>query len=316
MTTARSRYEQIVGEVHELLATADGRARVLARREHAKKMAEGLRRWSEELKSGRMRRRGAVFTVTQGALERALAGRASLSVSVEVNGVGVGQVEFSPTHKPMFSATKDLDDQLAWSGNTQDGAKINAYLEQCRLSKSMPERDVQGHMSARFRALFDGAQKPLGGLVPVRPAGCMMEIPTAVAASKTLQVGGGAIDILARTGRGRTGWFVACELKRYDSTERADGVLLQAIRYAIALDVEINGRGVLPPADATVYRELFGGSGSAPLRFGALAAISAVRRDEVTRAFAELAPPKNTWLGALLYEQNESRLRAALVRPH
>lgn len=315
MSEVMSRYERIVSEVRELLATAEGRARVLARREHAKKMADGLRRWSEELKSGRMRYRGAVFTVTQGALEGALGRRASLVVSVEVNGVGIGQLVFSPTRPPMFSSGTDLKTQLAWSGNAPDGAKINAYLEQCRLSKSMPERDVQGRMCARFRALFDVAQKPIGGLVPVRPAGCMMEIPTAVAASKTLRIGGGAIDILARTGRGRSGWFVVCELKRHDSAERADEVLRQAIRYATALDVEVNGCGFIPPADSAFYRELFGGSGSAPLRFGALAAISALRREEVSRALAELAPPKNTWLGALLYTQDESGLRAALVRP-
>lgn len=51
MTTARSRYEQIVHEVHELLATAQGRERILARREHARKMAEGLRRWNEQLRA-------------------------------------------------------------------------------------------------------------------------------------------------------------------------------------------------------------------------------------------------------------------------
>lgn len=76
----------------------------------------------------------------------------------------------------------------------------------------------------------------------------------------------------------------------------------------------MNGSGLFPPADATVYRELFGGSGSARLRFGAVAAISAVRREEVLRTFVELAPPNNTWLGALLYEQDENRLRAELVR--
>ncbi len=310
-----SPYLRIVREVHELLATAEGRARVLARREHAKKMADGLRRWGEELKSCRMRYRGAIFTVTQGALEGALTRRASLIVSVEVNGVGVGQLEFSPERPPMFCATKDLDEPLAWSGNARDGAKINAYLEHCALSKAMPERDVQGQMSARFRALFDGAEKPLGGLVPVRPTGCMMEIPTAVAASKTLHVGGGAIDILARTGRGRTGWFVACELKRSESAELAEDVLRQAIRYATALDVEVNGCGLLPPADATVYRELFGGSGGARLRFGALAAVSALRRDQVVQALSDLSPPTNTWLGALLYKQDANRLRATLVRP-
>lgn len=309
-----SPYRQIVREVHELLATAEGRTRVLARREHAKKMAEGLRRWDKELKSCRMRYRRAVFTVTQGALEGALGRRASLVVSVEVNGVGVGQIVFSPTCVPMFSASKEFDEPLAWSGNARDGATINAYLDRCGQSKSMPEREVQGQMSARFRALFESAAKPPGGLVPVRPAGCMMEIPTAVAASKTLQVGGGAIDILARTGRGTTGWFVACELKRHDSSEHVEDVLRQAIRYATALDVEVNGAGFLPPADAATYRELFGGSGNTRLRFGALAAVSALRRDQITRAFRDLDPPKRTWLGALLYTQDSNGLRATLVR--
>lgn len=315
MTTARSRYEQIVRKVHELLATAQGRERILARREHARKMAEGLRRWNEQLKIGRIRRRGAVLTVTQGALEKALDRQGALRVSVEVNGVGVGQIVFSSTRGPLFAAAKDPVAQLAWSGDARDGERINAYLKQCRSALSMPERDIQGHMSAHFRALFDDEQKPFGGLVPVRPAGCMMEIPTAVAASKKLQVGGGSIDILARTGRGRSGWFVACELKKPESTERAYDVLCQAIRYATALDVEINGRGLLPPADAAVYRELFGGSGSAPLRFGALAAISTLQRDQVSEALVELAPPKNTWLGALLYKKEAGRLRAVLVRP-
>lgn len=315
MTTVRSRYEEIAGEVHELLSTIEGRAKIEARREHARKMADGLRRWTEDLKRGRMRYRGAVFTVRQGALEGAIGRRASLVVNVEINGVGVGQIEFSSASPPMFSSNTDLATQLAWSGSARDGAKINAYLEQCRASKSMPERDVQGHMSARFRALFGDAQKPVGGLVPVRPAGCMMEIPTAVAASSKLQIGGGAIDILARTGRGRTGWFVACELKRYDSAEPAADVLRQAIRYATALDIEVNGCGLLPPADSACYRELFGGSGSAPLRFGALAAISALRREEVTDALAELEAPKATWLGALLYTQDKTEVRATLVRP-
>ena len=62
--TATSRYDRIVREVHDLLATEEGRARIIARREHAKKMADGLRRWTGELKRGRMRYRGAVFTIT------------------------------------------------------------------------------------------------------------------------------------------------------------------------------------------------------------------------------------------------------------
>lgn len=308
-------YEQLVRQVHDLLATAEGRERISARREHATKMAKGLRRWTDELKNGRMRYRGAVLTITQGGLERALGRDGALTVSVEVNGIGVGQIVFSPTQQPLFFSTDAPTTGLVWSGDAVHGAKIRAYLKQRRSSKSMPERHVQGHMSARFRALFDGGESPPGGLVPVRPAGCMMEIPTAVAASKTLQVGGGAIDILARTGRGRSGWFIACELKKLDSTERPADVLRQAIRYATALDIEVNGRGLLPPADAAIYRELFGGSGTAAIRFGALAAIATANRDQVRDAFIGLAAPKEAWLGALLYTQEGKQLRAELMRP-
>lgn len=314
MRTVRSEYEQTVREVHDVLSSAEGRDRLLARREHAKTMADGLHRW-EQLKSGRIRRRGAVLTVTQAALENAFTGPGVLRVSVEVNGVGVGKLVFSTKRGPLFTSTEDPQKKLEWSGNARDGEVINAYIEQRRSSKSMPEREVQGNMSARFRALFDDAQRPPGGLVPVRPVGCMMEIPTAVAASKKLKVGGGAIDILARTGRGRTGWFIACELKKPKATDHPRDVLRQAIRYATALDVEVNGRGLLPPADAAVYRELFGGSGSAALRFGALAAISVPQRDELTDAFVALAPPPGIWLGALIYKQERSRLSAVLERP-
>lgn len=312
MAPKRSSCEGIVEEVRELLLSPEGREKIEHRRAHAKKLAEGLRRWNE-LKSGRMRRRGAVLTVTQGALEKALSRRRVLQVSVEVNGVGVGKIQFSSQHRPIFIAS-DPGSKLEWSGNARDGAMINAYLEKCRSRKSMPERHVQGDMSARFRALFEDNNKPPGGLVPVRPAGCMMEIPTAVAASSTLKVGGGAIDILARTGRGRTGWFVACELKKPDSSEHVYDVLRQAIRYATALDVEVNGFGALPPAEPDVYRELFGGTGSARPRFGALAAVSALQHEQVSDALLALAPPKNSWIGTLLYQQEAHRLRAVVAR--
>jgi hypothetical protein len=141
------------------------------------------------------------------------------------------------------------------------------------------------------------------------PAGCMMEMPAAVTAKLT--IGTGNIDIMARS---YAGWFIACELKAPGSSERPDRVLRQAIRYAAALDAEINGiSNLLEPGDRAIYRTLFGATGQASLRFGALA-IVAVREDDdgsAVEALRNLRVPRGAWVGVLPYYKKGRNLSPA-----
>lgn len=299
-------YDDLVHEVHGLLSTSAGIENVLFRREAARKMVRGLRRWVEK-KERRLRTRGVVLTVTQGALHDV---KEALQLSVEVNGRGVGRLVVPAKGVPMFTPKSGDTTPLEWSGNRVDAKRINEIIDESRQRRRVPERDVQGRLSPRLRALFDDdmQKKPRGGLAPVRPAGCMMELPTAVAASDGLALGSGTIDLLARAGRGATGCFVACELKNPAAKVHAYDVLCQAIRYSVALDVEVNGNARIPRGNAADYRYLFGATGEARPRFGAMAVIPSNLGAGVDAAFARLAPRSRPWLGVLLYKEEQDRL--------
>lgn len=303
----RMRFADLVQEVNALLSTEEGAEKIRERREAATKMARGLRRW-EEQKGRRLSSRGAVLTATQGALHGVTD---ELLISVEINGRGVGKLRVPGDGVPLFTP-KGTKAEWRWSGDRDHATLINGVLDEYRQLKPVPEREVQGRLTRQLRALFadDKENRPRGGLAPVRPAGCMMEIPTAVAASAALRLGTGTVDVMARTGRG-TGSFIACELKEPNARVRVYDVLAQAIRYAAALDIEVNGNDRIGPANFAGYRTLFGATGNAALRFGAMAVVSVRCADDVDDAFGRLAPPAGTWLGVLLYAEKGRRLVAA-----
>jgi hypothetical protein len=234
-------YEEIVADVISLLSQPDGLKKLRERRKFAAKMANALEAL-DALKPKRKMTRGAVLTVNQGSLQN---GKRGLRVFVELHGQRVGEIIFpgpgSPDH-PVFTCTKPtasakIGAKFQWSLNRKDGDAIKKYLASCETLRPQPERSAWKPVVRWMLATKEPGT--LTGLRPVMPAGCMMEMPVAVTAN--LAVGTGNIDILARSGRGRAGRFIACELKAPDANVKSYLVLRQAIRYAAALDAEING---------------------------------------------------------------------------
>jgi hypothetical protein len=308
---AREDYATIVASVRELLRSNP--ERVEARRRKAKAIVDGLARWRTALdvadESRPKRTRGVVLSITQGALLRA--GR-TIVANVEVNGRGAGALEFhADTKAPVFTTLEKT--RLVWSNTTRgsqhrnDARLIREYLATAAERTLVPERTAQGQL---LRSFFATPKHPLlRNLSPVAPAGFMMEIPAPVAASGALTDGTGNIDLLLRTGRGRNSRFVVCELKKPGAAIDPYTVLRQAIRYATALCVEVNGiEGAIAPANPALYRKLYGASGNSKLRFGAMAAIDAQNEPRVREALVVLHPPARpaAWLEVLLYREDAS----------
>ncbi len=317
--TTREDYATIVAGVRELLGSNPDR--VEARRGKAKAIVDGLARWRATLADAEDRRpkrtRGVVLSITQGALLNA---GDTIVASVEVNGRGVGKLEFhARAAAPTFTTLEKK--RLVWSNTTRsrehrnDARLIREYLANASEQKRVPERTAQGQLLRSFFATPKHAL--LRNLSPVAPAGFMMEIPAPVAASNALKDGTGNIDLLLRSGRGRYAGFVVCELKKPGATIDPYVVLRQAIRYAAALNVEVNGiEGVIKPANSSLYRKLYGATGDSKLRFGSMAAIDAKNERNVSSAFEALAVPARpeAWVEVLLYRDEAAAPGRALIQ--
>jgi hypothetical protein len=295
-------YAEIVDRVRGILLTAEGRKKIHQRRSAADKMAQGLQElkasgWILNAKRRQVGSHQAVFTVSQGPLQGAAKG---LVVSVEFRGVGAGKLLPPPSgHKyPILQTIEDEVRELEWGGS-----EARVYIRSRANIKPMCEREIQGvivrDMSLRSK------HELLQNLRPVRPAKCMMEIPTAV--TEPGKIGTGNIDILARTRTGRSTTYVVCEVK-VDKTTPYDA-MVQAIQYAAALNVEVNGiTGEIKPADRSVYRALFGSRSTAqdPMCFGAMAIIPNGKdvKAQALRTRDELGT-RSAWLDVMLFDKNE-----------
>ena len=296
-------YAEIVERIRGILLTPEGQKKIHQRRRAAALMAKGLQELEASgwvLKATR-RKDGpnrTVFTVCQESLQQAGRG---LEVSVELLGCGVGTLLPPPEGRdyPVLRTAKPEARDLEWGGS-----EARAYIRACaQMKPSSPERHLQGEI---FRELSTSPKHELlRNLRPVCPANCLMEIPAAV--QRHGRVGTGNIDLLARTGRGRWSTFVVCELK-VDTTTPYDA-MVQAIQYAAALDVEVNGiTNELPPADRSIYRSLFGSSSTAqyPLRFGAMAIVPNLPGAEAkARTALENLDTRNAWLDVMLFDRRE-----------
>ncbi|MEZ4399363.1 MAG: hypothetical protein R3B06_05055 [Kofleriaceae bacterium] len=258
---ARDDYATIRQQVASLLRQRLDHVR--ARRHKVARAVDGLRAWRKALAEaggGRPKRtRNTVLTIGQQALTTA---RNSIAASVEANGRGVGKLRFSADGRaPVFTATDGRE--WVWSdrGSNDHRAQITLlrdYLHEAATRTVVPERAAQGGLVRSFFASEKATV--LAGLAPVIHEGFMIEIPTCVAASGALKCGTGNVDLLLHAGQGRNARFVVCELKRPGAGAAADPypALRQAIQYASAMDIEVNGiDGLLEPADVELYREFY-----------------------------------------------------------
>ncbi|MDA9982977.1 hypothetical protein N9H39_09680 [Gammaproteobacteria bacterium] len=293
-------YAEIVERVQSTLLTRNGRAHIEKRRAAAEKMAKGLRvlettGWFLKARRRNVGPTRTVFTARQGSLQQAAKG---LQVWVELRGVGVGTLlpptkgnEY-PRLKPSVEEGRDME----WGGN-EALEYIRARVENIKPSH---ERELQGIF------VRDMSSSPkhdlLKNLQPVRPARCMMEIPAAVNASGEIRTGN--IDILARMREGRSTRYVVCELK-VDKTAPYDA-MVQAIHYATALDIEVNGiENEIEPANKSVYHFLFGSKSTSQgaLRFGAMAIIpNGLGVEGASRKALDDLDTQDAWLDVMLFE--------------
>lgn len=296
-------YAETVNRIRDVLLTAEGQTKIHQRRRAAALMAKGLQEleasgWVLKATRRKVGSNRTVFTVRQGSLQQAGRG---LEVSVELLGCGVGTLLPPPEGRdyPVLRTAEPEARDLEWGGS-----EARAYIRACaQMKPSSPERHLQGEI---FRELSTSPKHELlRNLRPVCPANCLMEIPAAV--QRHGRVGTGNIDLLARTGRGRWSTFVACELK-VDTTTPYDA-LIQAIQYAAALDVEVNGIAhELPPANRSIYRSLFGSSSTAqdPLRFGAMAIVPNLPGAEAkARTALDDLGTSSAWLDVMLFDPSD-----------
>lgn len=304
-------YAEIVERIRGILLTPDGQEKIRKRRLEAARMAKGLRElkasgWVLKATRRQVGSDRTVFTVHQRTLRRATNG---LEVSVELRGIGVGRLLPPPNGRgyPILETKQDAR-ELEWGGS-----EARAYIRACaNMKRTSPERHLQGVI---VQALSTSPKhKLLQNLRPVRPANCMMEIPTPV--DRYGNIGTGNIDILARTGRGRWPTFVICELK-VDTTTPYDA-MVQAIRYAVALDVEVNGiTHELKPANRSVYRSLFGSNltSQEPLRFGAMAIVPNHPGAEAkARTALDDLGTSSAWLDVMLFDPREDEQFRPVLR--
>jgi len=304
-------YAEIVEWIRGTLLTAEGQKKIHQRRCEAALMAKRLGElkasgWVLKATRRQVGSDRTVFTVHQETLQKATNG---LVVSVELRGCRVGKLLPPPNGRgyPILKTKQDAR-ELEWGGS-----EARAYIRACaNMKRPSPERDLQGVI---VQALSTSPKHELlQNLWPVRPANCMMEFPAPV--DRNGHIGTGNIDLLARTGRGRWPTFVVCELK-VDRTTPYDA-LVQAIHYAAALDVEVNGiTHELPPADRSIYRSLFGSNltAQAPLRFGAMAIIPNGRGVEAaTRKALDNLDTSNAWLDVMLFDPREDEQFRPVLR--
>jgi len=293
-------YAEIAECVQRTLLTKQGRSHIAKRRVAAEKMAKGLRALERSgwVLNARRRNIGTtrtVFTVRQGFLQQATKG---LEVSVEIRGIGVGTL-LPPTRGNKYPLLRTLESEprkLEWGASEA----LEYIRKRAEKTKPSPERELQGVL------VRDMSSSPkhdlLKNLHPVLPARCMMEIPAAVTADGS--IGTGNIDVLARTGRGRNVRYVVCELKVDKTTPY--GAMVQAIRYAAALSVEVNGiEDEIEPADRSVYRSFFGSKSTLQeaLRCGAMAIIPNARGAEAAaRKALDDLDADDAWLDVMLFD--------------
>jgi len=300
----RENHNEIVERIRRLLLTPDGKKKIRQRRSASARMARGLQGLEASgwvLKASR-RQVGSdqtVFTVRQGSLQNSEKG---LVVFVELCGNGVGTLLPPRSNRgyPILRTTEPDPRELEWAGRD-----AREYIRACsNMKQPSPERDLQGVI------LHDLLKSPkhelLRNLWPVRPANCLMEIPTAI--QRRGQIGTGNIDLLVRTGRGRWPTFVICELK-VDKTTPYDA-MVQAIHYAVALDVEVNGiANEIEPADRALYRFLLGSNSTAqdPLRIGAMAIIpNRPGVEKATHEALDTLSANSSWLDVMLFDRGEN----------
>lgn len=144
---------------------------------------------------------------------------------------------------------------------------------------------------------------------PVGIEGFRYEVPTWINLNGVPRWG--LIDALIRRPSGPDGGaFLVFELKRPDGAPPATA-LQQAIRYAIALDIETNGDN----KRQGIYRALFGSQGNARLSFGAVAVIQDTQKNRnlAQAALQDYALPPDRpnrvdRLGVLLYEWQNNQV--------
>ena len=296
-------YTEIVERIRDILRTPEGQEKIRQRRHAADLMANGLSKlkasgWVLRATRRQVGSHRTVFTARQGSIQEAANG---LEVFVELRGNGVGTLLPPPDghNYPILKTCEPEVRDLEWGGSD-----ARDYIRECaNMMRPSPERDLQGVIVQDLS--MSPKHELLQNLQPVRPANCMMEIPSAV--KRNGDIGTGNIDILARTGRGRSTTCVVCELK-VDKTTPYD-TMVQAIHYAAALDVEVNGiKHELEPADRSVYRVLFGSNSTSknPLRFGAMAIVPNGPGIEAAaqRALENLGT-NSAWLDVMLFNRSD-----------
>ena len=288
-------YGDIVQDVERALAGNGGPEATVKRRHCVLEMAHALTGWSALRKADspfRMRDRGVALTITQG---RVIAADAELEVNVEVNGINIGTVSFSP-NGAYFSPKSNKELRWKWSRDQNDAKKIKDCIAQYSGDTTQPERTIQYQL---FKVLDKkGKPEALRNLRPIMIAGCMMEFPAGVAASAGIKPGKGTVDLLVR-GRREFPGFLVFELKSPGDVDPYE-TLKQAIRYAAGLNVLANVDAELRKK----YREVFEVKGSAPLRFGSVAVIedSEEHREKIPGALEALKVPEGAAVHVLLYK--------------
>jgi hypothetical protein len=307
--------QEIQNEVLKNLNSKDGCSSVDGRRKKMEQIADALDRLEGSTKTRpRLRSRKAWFSTNQSNAK----GKA-FNAKVQVLGHEIADLYLdTTTHsehrykfrpklamvKKIFSdGAKDHVGPWLWSHCKQDSTAINDYLKACKeflKAKSGNEREIQWQLANALKSEKTGA---LRDLKPVTWNGLFTEVGVSIKSGGT--PGTGNIDLVVRCSKGARG-FLVFELKKPKNIN-IEAALAQALRYAIALNIEANDS----ERHQETYRKVFGAGGKKKLKIGAVAVLEEDRKGEVKKKAGKflnelLAKPYDRKLidriGVLLYK--------------
>jgi hypothetical protein len=285
--------------------------KVQKRRGKIAAVAEGLRKLENLEKMEKiptLRPRMAWFSTTQ---TQAQMGRGQMNL--QVLGKAAGTLSLDSERKWMFEPNlKGARESWQWSKNPKDAKKIREFLlkaKNARGNKLADEREIQWQLADALRS--HKQITACRGFQSVTWNGCFTEIGVSVNRDgKRDAQGAGTLDLMVRHGRGSG--FLVLEVKA-PGDSKVEAALIQALRYATALEFEANEGG---DENQKNYNVVFGSNDKCKLKIGAVVVMKdgrEVRRDApaiLHRNWKERGNSKVDRIGMLLYKFDRSTGKA------
>lgn len=284
-------YQQIQKSILELAKTAEGQSKIQEQRKQTMLLSDAVKGINERAYAEPRKRAVAEITFRVDKVEEVQGEQRPLSVSVETIAQRrkrvLGSIQFdnatpifyfNPRVGSLFYGTATGSARpLEWSGAIDiDSHEMQRIMEEATYiitnEKRTLKRKIYWDLVARLG--LGGAHDVLAGLQPALIAGYPAAVQTWISADGKPETS--SIDVVACNTGSLGDPFLVFELKRPGEDSPAIA-LEQAIRYAMAMDLEANDN---QKATQTKYRTLLGSKGDARLRFGAVAVVEGTEQNQ------------------------------------